>query len=806
MTYPREADSRSASRTPVAPGHDAAALQSWQTAVIALLQAGRTPVAACANAHVSVRQFRDSYTHDLLFRDACLAAIAAARGRAHEAPPDTRALSTPRPDSVPGHALPAWAPALFDALLKGMPLEAAYKQAGVLAADVRRERQRNLLFRQAFQAVSADGAGGSRRKKYEPLLDRAVADAVVAARVIAPREGEPQPRADWQGVLLRALRDGWAMVEAMRIANIDEQAVAVERERNLAFAQACDLIAIFVPRHRPVSPDDVYQPATRRTSAAQDWPERALAAYRDGASPVAAAQAAGASPAALRRQRQSDQAFGAAWDAVTRQRQAEQAQAQAAREQQWRAQQVRVAAELNTDKPLEVAARAAGVSLDLATVWTATIPAVAEAYAAYQQRIAARRRQSVEDAAVVLRGGGTPEAAAAAAGVPIEHLQSWLHSEPTLRSAVVEGERARDAVLADAFLEALAAGTGPRAAAAQVGWSWKRALRRRNEDAAFARAWQEALERRPVVAPRPRGRAALSADDRMAVRREERRDRQAKALAALRGGAAIEAVEAAAGISRTTLYTWMRQDRVFKAAWEGAAEQGHAVRAARQAPAPAPTTSPPAPEVAPPDDAREAAEPASASVAPVSLDAAPDAAEVHPPAAIEPNKSHLEEADASPPEEETDWALGFLTALEQRGTVAAACRAVGIAPKAVYDRWQSDPTFRAAMNAAMSSTARGEERQRPDGRREGPGREQPGRSREAAEAAQSAAPRDTPQRWEAAFLEALRHGARVDQAARRAGVSVGTVYEHRRASERFRAAWEESQPKGGRASGADRRR
>ena len=223
------------------------------------------------------------------------------------------------------------------------------------------------------------------------------------------------------------------------------------------------------------------------------------------------------------------------------------------------------------------------------------------------------------------------------------------------------------------------------------------------------------------------------------------------------------------------------------------------------APAPTPTAPPPAPEVASPVDGREAAEPPSVNVAPVQIDAEPDVTEATVSATIEPGESRVEEADALP-DEETDWALGFLTALEQRGTVAAACRAVGIAPKAVYDRWQSDPTFRAAMNAAMSSTARGEERQRPDGRREGPGREQPGRSREAAEAAQSAAPRDTPQRWEAAFLEALRHGARVDQAARRAGVSVGTVYEHRRASERFRAAWEESQPKGGRASGADRRR
>ena len=805
MTYLREADSRSASRTPVAPGHGAAALQSWQVAVIALLQAGRTPVAACADAHVSVRQFRDSYTHDLLFRDACLAAIAAARVGAHEASPDTRALSTPRPDSVPAHALPAWAPALFDALLKGMPLEAAYKQAGVLAADVRRERQRNLLFRQAFQAVSADGAGGSRRKKYEPLLDRAVADAVVASRVIAPREGAPQPRANWQGALLRALRDGWSIVEAMRIANIDEQSVALERERNLAFAQACDLIAIFVPRHRPASPAEATQPATRRPSAPQDWPERALTAYRDGATPAAAAQVAGVSLAVLRRRRQTDQAFDTAWDAVTQQRQVEQVQAQAAREQHWRAQQARVAAELSADSPLEEAARAAGVSLDLATVWTATIPAVAEAYAAYQQRIAARRRQSVEDAAVVLRGGGTPEAAAAAAGVSLEHLQSWLHSEPTLRSAVVEGERARDAVLADAFLEALAAGTGPRAAAAQVGWSWKRALRRRNEDAAFARAWQEALERRPVVAPRPRGRAALSADDRMAVRREERRDRQVRALAALRGGAAIEAVEAAAGVSRTTLYTWMRQDRVFKAAWEGAAEQGRAVRTARQAPAPAPTAPPPAPEAAPLADTREVAEPASAPVAPVQIDVAPDATEAKVPAALESSEPRVDEA-AAPPDEETDWALGFLAALEQRGTVATACRAVGIAPKEVYDRWQSDPTFRAAMNAAMASTAQGEERRRPDGRREGSGREQPAQPREAAETAPAATVRDTPQRWEAAFLEALRRGARVDQAARRAGVSVGTVYAHRRANERFRAAWEEAQSKEGRASGGDRRR
>lgn len=795
MTYFREADSRSASRASVAPGHGAAALQSWQTAVIALLQAGRTPVAACANAHVSVRQFRDSYTHDLLFRDACLAAIAAAHGRAHEAPPDTRALSTPRPDSVPGHALPAWAPALFDALLKGMPLEAAYKQAGVLAADVRRERQRNLLFRQAFQAVSADGAGGSRRKKYEPLLDRAVADAVVAARVITPREGGPQPRADWQGVLLRALRDGWSMAEAMRIASIDEQAVAVERERNLAFAQACDLIVIFVPPYRPATSADAYQPTMRRPSAAQDWPERALAAYRDGASPLAAAQAAGVSLAALRRQRQIDQAFGTAWDAVTQQRQAEQAQAQAVRQQHWRAQQARLAAELGADKPLEAAAHAADVPLDVAAVWTATIPVVAEAYAAYQQRLAARRRQSVEDAAAVLRNGGTPEAAASAAGVPIEQLQSWMRSEPALRSAVVESKRARDAMLADAFLEALAAGSGPRAAAAQVGWSWRRALRRRNENAAFARAWQEALEQRPVAAPRPRVRAALPPDERMTVRREERRDRQVRALAALRGGAAIEAIEAAAGVSRATLYTWMRQDRVFKAAWEGAAEQGRAVRAARQAPVPAPAASPPAPEVAPPADAREAAEPSQAPVAPEQVDVAPDAAEASAPAAIEPGESRVEEADALP-DEEADWAPGYLAALEQRGTVAAACRAVGIAPKEIYDRWQSDQSFRTAMNAAMSGTAQGEERQRPDKRREGRGQDEPARPGEAA----------PPQRWEAAFLEALRHGARVDQAARRAGVSVGIVYEHRRINERFRAAWSEAQPKGGRASGGERRR
>ena len=792
MTYLREANARPASRTPVAaPGHGAAALQSWQAAVIALLQAGRTPVAACADAHVSVRQFRESYTHDLLFRDACLAAIAAARGPAHEAPPPGRAPGTPQPDSVPAHALPAWAPALFNALLKGMSLEAAYKEAGVLAADIRRERQRNLLFRQAFQAVNADRAGGSSRKKYEPLLDRAVADAVVAARVIAPREGAPAPRADWQGALLRALRDGWPIAEATRIANIDEQAVAVERERNLAFAQACDLIAIFVPRQRPASPTDAHQPAQRRSSAAQDWPERALAAYRDGASPSAAAQAAGTTPAAIRRRQQIDQAFGAAWDAVAQQRQAELFQEQVSREQRWREQQARVVAELSADMPLEAAARAADVPLDVASVWTVTIPAVAEAYAAYQQRVVDRRRQSVEGAAAVLRGGGTPAPAAAAAGVSIEQLQSWMQSEPTLRSAAAEGERARDTVLADAFLAALAAGSRPQRAAAQVGWSWKRALHWRSEDAAFARAWQEALGGRP----RGRGRSAMSSDDRTAVRREERRDRQAKALTALRGGGTMEAVEAAAGVSRTTLYTWMRQDRVFRAAWAGAAEQGRARRAVSP-PAPASMTPPPAP-IPPPADAREAAEPPSLDVAPVQLDAAPDVAEARAPAEIEPGETRVEQADAPPPDEQSDWALNYLAALEQRGTVAAACRAVGIAPKAVYDRWQEDPSFRAAMNAVMSGTARGEERQRPDGRREGRGQDEPAWPPEAAAG---------PLRWETAFLEALRRGSRVDQAARRAGVSVGTVYDHRRTNERFRAAWEESQPKGGRASGGDRRR
>ena len=57
------------------------------------------------------------------------------------------------------------------------------------------------------------------------------------------------------------------------------------------------------------------------------------------------------------------------------------------------------------------------------------------------------------------------------------------------------------------------------------------------------------------------------------------------------------------------------------------------------------------------------------------------------------------------------------------------------------------------------------------------------------------------------FLRLRIHaGISREDLARRAGVSVGTVYEHRRANERFRAAWSEAQPKGGRANGGDRRR
>ena len=157
----------------------------------------------------------------------------------------------------------------------------------------------------------------------------------------------------------------------------------------------------------------------------------------------------------------------------------------------------------------------------------------------------------------------------------------------------------------------------------------------------------------------------------------------------------------------------------------------------------------------------------------------------------------MAEMDASPPAEESDWALGYLTALEQRGSVAAACRAVGIQPKAVYDRWQADAMFRAAMNAAMAGTTRREQPQPPGGRRDGRRGGGSVRSREEAAEPPPATQRDTPQRWEVAFLDALRRGARVDQAARRAGISVSTVYEHRRESDRFRTAWEDAQPKGG---------
>ena len=125
MAYLREVDRepRPASRDPVVahePG--AAALQPWQAAVIAGLQAGLTAVVACAEARVSVRQFRESYTRDLLFRDACLAAIAAARAAADEV-------------LAPARALPPWAPALFGVLLKGVSLEAAYAKVGVTAAE-----------------------------------------------------------------------------------------------------------------------------------------------------------------------------------------------------------------------------------------------------------------------------------------------------------------------------------------------------------------------------------------------------------------------------------------------------------------------------------------------------------------------------------------------------------------------------------------------------------------------------------------------------------------------------------------------
>lgn len=803
MAYLREADRepRPASRDPVVahePG--AAALQPWQAAVIAGLQAGLTAVVACAEARVSVRQFRESYTRDLLFRDACLAAIAAARAAADEV-------------LAPARALPPWAPALFGVLLKGVSLEAAYAKVGVTAADVRRERQRNLFFRQAFQVARTVREGGDSRRKYEPLLDRAVADAVVAARAIAPREGAAPPRADWQGALLRAMRDGWPIVDATRIANIDERTVASERERNPAFAQVYDLIAIFVPCHwsaMSIGEDRSVLQVTPEISAVPppaDWPDRALAAYRAGASPLEAALAASVALAVLLRQRQIDQAFAAAWNAITRQHQAAQAQAQAAREQQWRAKQERIVAALSADTPLEVVARAEDVPLDMATAWTATIPAVAQAYAAYQQREMTRRQQSVERAAATLRGGGSLADAATAADVPVEMIHAWMRSESTLRRACAEGERVRDAALADAFLAALSAGTAPRAAAAQVGWTWKHAVRRRNQDAAFARAWQEALAQRSTTPPRQRGRTAMPPDDRTIVRREERRDRQVKALAALRGGATIGTVETAAGVSRTTLYTWMRDDRVFKAAWQAAAEQGRVVRAVRRTPAPAPTTRPLPQEIAAaeptqaPADAREAAreiaERAPLDVAPVQHRAAQDAAEAIAGSVAGPDQPCAAEMDASPPAEESDWALGYLTALELRGSVAEACRAVDIQPKAVYDRWQTDATFRAAMNVAMAGTTRREQPQPARGRRDGRRGGGPVRSREEVAEPPPAAQRDTPQHWEVAFLDALRRGARVDQAARRAGISVSTVYEHRRQSDRFRTAWEDAQPKVG---------
>lgn len=369
------------------------------------------------------------------------------------------------------------------ALTRGRQLQEACSEAGITEQRFHERVAVDPAFRDAC------------REAIEPTRQHLAQDLAFIEHTAAP-EPAPDPTAisapdpiptlfsqqmpAWAPTLFGALLAGRPPDAARADAGVTEEQICAEQEQNPLFRQvwrkfqtgpragrraAFDAlldrtIAAAVVATRALPPQ--IGPEQPRAG----WGRTFFRAWRDGRSPAEAARAARVSLEAVEVVYAQNAPFAQAC-ALLALASAVDGQLPQQREQLTayvREQQEQLAAALRANMPLAEASATVGVAPEIALVWTRTIPEVREAYEEQQRR--------------------------------------WC--EETL---------AREAPLAEAFLAALAEGVGPRAAVAQVGWTWAAALQRRNLDPAFAQAWPHAVrEIEPTRQRTRRGTRAARGD------------------------------------------------------------------------------------------------------------------------------------------------------------------------------------------------------------------------------------------------------------------------------------------------------
>ncbi len=224
--------------------------KGWQRAFPLALQQGRSLQDACAVARVSEEFVQATYARSSEFRAAYEMVMRAAQQPLNEATEIIESTNWTLPVTRARMPFPAWTSTFFSALLSGQVMSDACKQAGVSADQVAREQRRNPLFRLAARALLHTPDPKQRYDAIVALLNRMIADAVVAARVLLPRAHKTPP-GEWIASLLYALHDGLSLTQAASLAQIPADDLNDELRRNKALADAFALFDLFIPLLAP---------------------------------------------------------------------------------------------------------------------------------------------------------------------------------------------------------------------------------------------------------------------------------------------------------------------------------------------------------------------------------------------------------------------------------------------------------------------------------------------------------------------------------------------------------------------------
>ena len=242
--------------------------KGWQQALLVALQQGRSLQDACAAARVSEEFVRATYARSSIFRTAYEMAMRAAEQRTTVSPEIIESTNWTFPVTRARMSFPAWTSTFFSALLSGQGMSDACKQAGVSADQVAQEQRRNPLFRLAARALLHTPDPKQRYDAIIALLDRMIADAVVAARVL-PSRARGTLLGEWIASLPHALRDGLSLTQAATLARVPPEDLNDELQRNPALADAFALFDLFMPLLAPFREQQVARDTRAESVLAQ---------------------------------------------------------------------------------------------------------------------------------------------------------------------------------------------------------------------------------------------------------------------------------------------------------------------------------------------------------------------------------------------------------------------------------------------------------------------------------------------------------------------------------------------------------